>query len=721
MLCARINRLHVLGLLFGTLTFGASLLATAMPAAAACDRLTSDKGQAKATIQTEVAGQYTLWLRMVGPRAEADSVLVQVDDQCPIVVGDAQPGDGFRWVNFQDGDTAKIIRLELTAGEHSVTLAGRETNVGADKLMIMNTNCIPEGFGENCLADEAQTSTSPQSAAQEKKAAATAAAQTRSHWVLIVSTGAAALGIGLLAWRYWYFLERQPGEPERGYGMNLGGVPLASAFRRTQLQHFFHHEKVWVIICTVAILIVTIVGIVAAANRLPAFEVESATLSGGAKVIETTEASGGKYVMFQNNSSSGGAGGGGGSGSSSGDSSGGGGNNDLALPRIPWDGGASYWQQFPKANAAGWDDPSFIPISVFAGRPFQAAEMVSIGVNTYMAMEHDGTPMGDVTNTGMFVMAQQNEWTLGEVGNDARVISWFVSDECEMGYTDCDPNCSNCDSFRLSIQQSYVDKVKAYNDGRFAWSNFGNGPVRTFWAVVAGTNPPVSTMPQWLATIDGGSMDKYAYTSPDVSNIIRDSPDWDDDVPVPRSYAYGWQVDRMRQYMGAHLKPTWAFVETGRPLLTEPGATVIQLDQIEGAVWSSIIHEARGIAYFQHSNDGTCAGSSILECGADRKSKVAAINAKVKSLAPVINTQSYQYNFNNGTDTMLKTYDSSAYIFAGIGMRQSPGAKTFALPPGVNGKTVTVVGEGRTIPVSNNSFSDTFQHEYTHHVYQIAL
>jgi hypothetical protein len=33
-----------------------------------------------------------------------------------------------------------------------------------------------------------------------------------------------------------------------------------------------------------------------------------------------------------------------------------------------------------------------------------------------------------------------------------------------------------------------------------------------------------------------------------------------------------------------------------RPFLTDSGARIITPDQIEGAVWSAIIHEARGLA-----------------------------------------------------------------------------------------------------------------------------
>jgi hypothetical protein len=181
------------------------------------------------------------------------------------------------------------------------------------------------------------------------------------------------------------------------------------------------------------------------------------------------------------------------------------------------------------------------------------------------------------------------------------------------------------------------------------------------------------------------------------------------------------------------LKPVWGFVEFLRPLLDEAEAKTITPGQMEGAVWSMIIHEARGISYFMHNNDPACGSGST--CSANQVAKLAEINSKVTSLAPVLNTQSYcndshdvdgftiyEYTFNNGTDTMLKTYDGHAYILAGIGLGDSPGNKTFTLPDGVNGTTVEVVGEGRTLNVNGSrQFTDNFAAEYSHHVYKIAL
>lgn len=382
----------------------------------------------------------------------------------------------------------------------------------------------------------------------------------------------------------------------------------------------------------------------------------------------------------------------------------------LPLPRIPWEGGSAYWSQFAKARQSGWDQPSFFPVSVFYGKPEHASALRALGVNTYMGAEHDGTNLKYVTDRGISVLAQQEEFTPAEVGSNPGVVGWFISDECEMGYSGCP---EGPESANLAQQQAYVDKVRGYSDGRFALANFGNGILRTYWAP--------NTMDEHVQLMDAASADKYTYTSPHIWGLVPQSPDWPKGATVRSAASYGWQVDQMKKFQDPkRLRPIWTFIETMMPLLEEDGAVSITPEQFEGAVWSAIIHEARGLALFQHNNSG-CGTYSLLECGPAIQNKLKAVTAEIRSLAPVINSQSYDYDFSNGTDTMLKADSASAYIFAGIGLLQSPGTKTFTLPPGVTGTTVNVVGENRTIPVTNGKFSDDFEAEYTHHIYQIAL
>jgi hypothetical protein len=380
----------------------------------------------------------------------------------------------------------------------------------------------------------------------------------------------------------------------------------------------------------------------------------------------------------------------------------------LTLPRIPWEGGPAYWSRFPKA--AAWTDPGFFPVGVFYGKPSQAAALHSMGVNTFLGAEHDGSPVSAITGKGSYLIAQ-DEWTRAQVGNDPRVVGWLVSDECDMGLG----FCGGGDEYTgLRAQQNAAATLRGYQDGRFLESNFGNGILRTYWSR--------HVMPQLVQTVDAASSDQYAYTSPTVDNNVRGSGDWPLGANPSTSAAYGWQMDQMKRFQDPGLRrPIWAFVEVKRPYLNDAGARSITPDQIEGAIWASIIHEARGIMFFQHNNDPSCGGYALVDCGPAIQSKVTSVTSDIRSLAPVLNTQSYVWDFAVAADTMLKSYGGDAYVFAGVGLNESAGSKTFHLPPGVNGTQVTVMGENRTIPVLNGTFTDSFAAESTHHVYKVSL
>jgi hypothetical protein len=259
----------------------------------------------------------------------------------------------------------------------------------------------------------------------------------------------------------------------------------------------------------------------------------------------------------------------------------------------------------------------------------------------------------------------------------------------------------------LATQKSLVAPLKAYNDGRFLQANFSNGALGTYWAP--------TTMGQHVALMDVTSVDKYAYTNPEADYVIQTAPTWPTGKNANSSGAYGWLQDRMETYSS---KPDWVVIETAMPyLFDQPNARTIQPDQIEGAVWNSIIHGATGIVYFQHNNNG-CGNYSIVECGATLQNKIKSIDAQVKSLAPVINTQGYKWTFGSGLDTSLKVSNGYAYIFAMTD--GSTGTKSFTLPIGL-GTSVEVVGESRTITATGGTFTDAFAAEYTHHIYKVAL
>ncbi len=337
------RRLLCLGGFFSLSLCG--VLAQSMPPVmAACDALPSDKGQDSGSISVQMAGTYTVWLRMSMPTNDANSVSVQLDDACPVVVGGDQSGAGFRWVKYG-------APVSLATGTHKIVLAGHEAGAGVDRVIaVADSGCAPTGVGDNCLNAAALPATLGSNGASLAKTppSVTVARVSPAHlfW-LSVGIGLAVLATGgFLLWNYHF---RRPTSI-------IHALPSEITVARFRIPlkflHIVHHPKLVIAVYAVLMIVAFTVAI-AAADTQPVFEAETGTLSGGAKVESTADASAGMYVSFHANpvgsngklgtkaGSSGGTGSSGGStsggsgGTSSGDSSGGTNSGSCALPKYP--------------------------------------------------------------------------------------------------------------------------------------------------------------------------------------------------------------------------------------------------------------------------------------------------------------------------------------------------------------------------------------------------
>ncbi|WP_156144286.1 hypothetical protein [Sinomonas humi] len=389
--------------------------------------------------------------------------------------------------------------------------------------------------------------------------------------------------------------------------------------------------------------------------------------------------------------------------------------NLLDLPRIPWEGGPGYWRNFPASAAAGWDDPSFFPIVAWyngISSDSEAQYDKSLGINTYIGMDA-ATPYSLFSDNGMY-------W-IGPPLNDSFTrasknwVGEFLDDEVDGRYTP--------EQGRVHLQQ-LADQAKA--DGRFAYTNYTQS-VLTNDMAASDANAYINDF------TDVVSVDMYWYTVPFCSSVpYRENYL----IPIPQSQcrtaaSYGKTVRMLRQRdaIDGKLQPLWQFVEN---LNGGPGDQAftanITPDQLEGAVMSSLINEARGVVYFNQSLSGPCQGGSIFRqsqvlpdfCADAQVAAVKKIDSLIKELAPVLNTQSYAYTFGSGLQTMLKTYNGSVYIFAMTDGAAPAGHRTFTLPSGVTGRSVQVIDEGRSIPVSSTGvFEDHFASESSFHVYRV--
>src|SRR5579859_849830 len=298
------------------IVIGGLLLALALTmvstfhALAACDPLPSDKGQASGTLTVPSSGTYTIWLRMWAPAPQSDSVFLQVDGQCPFVVGDSHSGPGLQWFNFSAGATTPI-RVSLAQGAHTVILAGREAGAGVDRVLaVSGSSCAPVGDGANCLsatpkAASSSSMTTPSSSSQPLLPAA-----KRSNVRAGVFWGAIGLTVvataGLVAVFMWKFIFVKPAPAVPATDIVVGGTP---DLHSRSLLRFLRYPKAALIVYGGVMVIAVVVAFAAASDNQPVFEVETGKLSGGATVVGSAEASGGKYVVFNVNPVGGNAGG----------------------------------------------------------------------------------------------------------------------------------------------------------------------------------------------------------------------------------------------------------------------------------------------------------------------------------------------------------------------------------------------------------------------------
>lgn len=418
----------------------------------------------------------------------------------------------------------------------------------------------------------------------------------------------------------------------------------------------------------------------------------------------------------------------------------------LNLPRVPWEGGPAYYKQWASTDTAGWDDPGFFPIGLFfegVDNVQQVRDDMAAGINAYFEVT-DNTDLSAVREAGMWAWPSNLEGGLtGKMGSET--IGSTVYDEADMeygpgwadwsgklGWGTCIPQDKGCG---YTVSKALREKLPA---GKPEWANYGKGVM--FWETPDEAQVFVNQFQ------DVASVDIYHYTD-DASctgvsaNVyIRGSGKIDPYAGVPqltptechRAWNYGATMDKLRDLdvMDGKLQPLYNFIETGSPFDNGADGQVandmaITAPQLAGAVMSSLIHEARGILYFGHNFGGPCnTGHALRDCP-DQAAAVKVINDKIKSLAPVLNTQSLQHSFGPGVDTMLKWLDGAYYVFA---MQEEPGYKgaptastrTFTLPAGMAASKVDVLFESRSIPVDGGRFTDRFAAEHSFHIYKIT-
>lgn len=410
-----------------------------------------------------------------------------------------------------------------------------------------------------------------------------------------------------------------------------------------------------------------------------------------------------------------------------------GGGSELDLPLEPWHGGSSYYDQFPAAAAYGWSSPSFFPFAMMPNSFIDNSEIVwdTRSANVYHeANEWSYWPgMADNNVSWMGSQLEAQSWLGGTMPmNYAPWVAYALQDEVD-GIHENPQNGLNAIASQMASFPS--------GTGRFVFANYTQRVMQSIWTKPNGDYWGLDFVN--YPGVDVVCIDMYWYTVPDTSYWNTYVPGGDTvkgpDARKAGSYGASIRALRWMDAQDGHLKPIWMYIENLSGSPGEQFVRYIEPLELKAAVMSCITNGASGIVWFNNVASSTHGVSNVsraaqTQSGHPAISRVQAakeIKEFVQALAPVINSQSYVWNFGASTiDTMLKVHEGYAYIFAipGTGGGSGPtlGSKTFQLPAGINGISIEVIGESRNLTVNGSKqFTDTFPQEYTWHVYKVAL
>ena len=367
------------------------------------------------------------------------------------------------------------------------------------------------------------------------------------------------------------------------------------------------------------------------------------------------------------------------------------------------DGGLSYYGRFANPLPTS---PSYFPIGVWGAYNQTAANLnldAAVGINTYVWVGCDsgsmGWCLGNIRADGRFKVIQ--EYNAGS-GVGSETAGWNLGDEIDM--TQGSGACPTLAQREATLPE----------DGRLRYSNFGKGVL--IWGQLGYSGHNDLTGSCFINSVDIASTDLYWHTDPWERSHAQSGNSW----------GYGWSMERQRRLdaLDGDRQPQWGFVEVGKPFTDNQngGGDTITPAQARGAVWHTLIAGARGIIYFQHSFDGPCPTHHALReqkaCLKPMQDAIGDLNVQIKQLAPVLNSQ-FADGYATGPNTLRlmskRTNDGEFYVFAAsatnTGQQPSITVKS--------GTSAEVVGENRTVPITNGVISDSFANGDAVHIYRI--
>lgn len=125
-------------------------------AAAACANVSSFGAVALEVPLLEHIQERMIWIRM---QASNDSAMVRLEvnnQDCLDIGGSAEQSDSWQWYTQRSNDGRAVPYSFARHDNNKITVIGTQPGVRVDKVLITDSSCVPQDFGNNCQAANAE-------------------------------------------------------------------------------------------------------------------------------------------------------------------------------------------------------------------------------------------------------------------------------------------------------------------------------------------------------------------------------------------------------------------------------------------------------------------------------------------------------------------------------------------------------------------------------------
>jgi hypothetical protein len=365
---------------------------------------------------------------------------------------------------------------------------------------------------------------------------------------------------------------------------------------------------------------------------------------------------------------------------------------------LPWYGGPAYYAKWSNGPSS---DPAFFMLTVWLQSPPNASRYKQVGINFFTGLWQGPTEaqLTALAAAGIPTICDQSGVWQAHLA-DKTIRAWLQPDEPDNAQANASGGYDPC--IDPSVIVAGYDTMKTGDPSRPVYLGLGRGVADTQY-IGRGTCT--------------GKTDMYKDYAKGADILGFDIYPANDGVAI-EIVASG--LDNLLTWSGRS-KPVIGIIEASNINDTHRPTPA----QIKSEVWMDLVHGAAGIEYFCHRFAPTFSETDCLD-DIPTQAALKDINAQVTALAPVLNNppvaNGVTVQSSTSTipvDTRLARYGGATYVFAAE-MRGGSTTATFTLRDFPATASTEVIGETRTIAVTNGVFTDDFN-SYDVHLYRITF